>query len=501
MQKNLLPLLLLGALSLSNVARANEEAAAEKYNDLISAADSLEELAATSLVEHDKSSDKLEYQYNPGDVLYIATNGLRVRAEAAQNGKALGMLSLNDKVTLVSGEIVNGFLEIVKPRTVNSIVESEKYFIAADHVSMGKTDYKEFTGNRFVIVNFATETLRVYERECADNSCPHKMIMETEVVAGEDKNLPAQEKGKGRSILGSYRLTGWAKFYQDAGGHYPAWYKAGSPNVPAYGTSDWNDWFKNKHMPVNPANGKRDGSMRGAFGWYAAFQEPNAYGQWLHGTIGWGADKDRYIQQTKKLTSNIFSNPRSSGCTRNNNEAIAYIRHLVGIGTPIIKIYAKEALLDKSLRNYTNPYKTWDYILTKNSGQTSDRESVEAALKVSRQEVDLFWANSDKQSNLPIDPKSPLSSIIEVGTYTVDVTPTPISFTSRKAFGKWKRQSTRDGNLYGVKDANMSNGIFYVDAGLVTGNYFHPTAILEVGGFEDEVIPAWMNYEKVLLSK
>lgn len=430
-------------------------------------------------------------------ILYVSANGLRVRATPEDNGKVMGVLSLNERVRVVSPDLVNGkYIQIEILRSVNKIEHSLTYFVAREFLSEKVTDYKEFTGDKFIILNVATETLRIYERVCADNSCPHKMIMETEVVVGEDKNLPKEAKGKGRSILGSYRITGWAKFYQDAGGHYPAWYKDGYPDVPAYGDNDWRDWMKNKYMPRDE-RGKAQGDMRGAFGWYAAFKAPNAYGQWLHGTIGWGADKDKYIAKTKKLLTNLVSNPRSAGCTRNNNEAIAYIRQLAETGTPVIKIYAREAVLDHSLSDYTEETKNWDYILTKRSGQKSDRAEVQKALGLTTAEVDAFWAAKLSGAGQIIDPKSPLNQILEVGTYSVQTKPSVIKYTPGEKMGKIKRSVGRKGNVYGVKTENMSNGVFYVDAGL-TSAYSHPTAILDVGGFEDETIPEWMDYKHVM---
>jgi hypothetical protein len=59
--------------------------------------------------------------------------------------------------------------------------------------------------------------------------------------------------------LGSYRLTGWAKFYQDSEGHYPAWYKDGYPDLPKIGENTWRDWFDKDYMPVS-ADGKKHGS-------------------------------------------------------------------------------------------------------------------------------------------------------------------------------------------------------------------------------------------------
>ncbi len=433
---------------------------------------------------------------NSSQEYFVMTNGLRVRSTPDEKGKVMGMLALNEKVRLVSPELINGkFVEITVLNPSVKLLPADKYFVVQEFLGSKPQDYKEFNGKLFVVVNVASETLRVYERQCLDNKCPSKMIMETEVVVGEDKDHPIAEKGKGRSILGSYRVTGWAKFYQDSEGHYPSWYKDGYPMPPAIGDNDWKDWFKNKYMPMGP-DGKPLGEMRGAFGWYAAFVAPNAYGQWTHGTLGWGEDKDEYIQKTKKFMINVVSNPRSSGCTRNNNEAIAYLRQLIETGTPIIKIYAREALMDQSLSNYGNNPQSWNYIMTKNAGQRADRNEVITALGLSDSEVNSFWSAFRAGGAIMIDPASKLNQILEVGTYQIDNQPSVIPFTERKKIlGKW-RATGRNGNVYGLKNEEMSSGVYYVDTGLLSG-YSHPRAVVEVSGFLDEVTPTWMDLRNI----
>jgi hypothetical protein len=423
---------------------------------------------------------------------FVVANGLRVRSTPEDTGKTMGLLALNDKVTVVSDAPINNkYVEIKILKSSEKFLPAEKYYVVMEFLAEQEENYKEFKGKYFVVVNVATETLRVYERQCLDNSCPNKMIMETEVVVGEDKDHPIAEKGKGRSILGSYRVTGWGKFYQDTEGHYPAWYKDGYPAVPPIGNNDWRDWFKDKYMPPN-AEGKRHGVMRGAFGWYTAFVGPNPFGQWTHGTLGWGEDKDKYIQKTKKFMINIVSDPRSSGCTRNNNEAIAYLRQLTDTGTPIIKIYAREALMDPTLANYHNEPVQWNYVMTKNAGQKADRAEVVKALGLKDEDVTAYWNAFRAGGAGVIDPKSKLNQILEVGTYTIDGEPTVIPFAERKkVLGKW-RATGRFGNVYGLKKEEMSPGVFYIDSGFLDG-YHHPKVVLESSGFEDEETPPWMD--------
>ncbi len=422
---------------------------------------------------------------------FIATNGLRVRSSAETAGKVMGLLNLNDKVLVIGDLINNEFVEIQILNSKATLLPSDKYYVVKSHLSQKSVDYKEFTGKYFVVVNVATETLRLYERICLDNTCPNKMIMETEIVVGEDKDNIPSEKGKGRSILGSYRVTGWAKFYEDKEQHYPAWYKDGYPMPPSRENNDWKDWGKNKYMPIG-VDGEKEGKMRGAFGWYAAFVAPNPYGQWTHGTVGWGANKDEYIKKTKKFMINIVTDPRSSGCTRNNNEAIAFLRQIVETGAPMIKIYAKEALMDPSLSRYPLVTSQWQYIMTKNPGQRADRAEVLKALGLSDEEVNNFWNTKKFGGQMIIDPSSKLNQILEVGTYTLDNQPTIVPFTIRKKIlGKW-RATGRSGNVYGLKEQEMAPGVFYIDSGFLN-NYRHPKTKLDVSGFMDEETPPWMN--------
>ncbi|MDO9183513.1 MAG: L,D-transpeptidase, partial [Bacteriovorax sp.] len=410
-------------------------------------------------------------------------------------GKFLGDLSLNEKVKIINPTIISAanLIEVQISLTYDPIVKSEKYFINIEKLSPKKIDYKEFIGKYFVVVNVATETLRLYERLCMDNSCPNKMLLESEVVVGEDVNHPKEEKGKGRSVLGSYRVTGWSKFYQDPEGHYPSWYKAGYPDAPGPDAS-WNEWFSNQFMPID-AEGKSHGTMRGAFGWYTAFVAPEPFGQWTHGTLGWGSDKDKFIKKVKKPLINIVSDPRSSGCTRNNNEAIAFIRKLIDVGAPIIKIYAKEEILDPTLTNYPIQSEEWKYVLTKNRNHAIDREEVLKILNITPSDLDTYWEAKRGDGALVLDPTSPLNQILEVGTYEHDAHPDAIAYTPGEKLNKFTRKLGRKGNVYGIKSSEM-HGAFYVDAGVLS-DYGHPDSVLEVSGFSDEMTPPWMKHSNL----
>jgi hypothetical protein len=439
----------------------------------------------------DLTTSSLIATLNETSTYFISTNSLRVRSRPDATGKIIGQLSLNDKVKIINPSILydKNLVEISIVRTYDEIEKSDRYFVNAGYISPVKVEYKEFTGKYFTVVNVATETIRLYERICADNSCPHKMLMESEVVVGEDVDHPKEEKGKGRSILGSYRVTGWTKFYEDSSGHYPAWYKDEYPAVPNP-DANWNDWFSSRFMPHDKW-GMGSGKTRGAFGWYTAFVTPEAYGQWTHGTMGWGSDKEKYIKKVKTVWVNVFADPRSSGCTRNNNEAIAYLRKMIDVGTPIIKIYAKEELLDPTLKDYPNEFENWNYVLTKNANHAVDREAVLKSLSISDRDLDTFWVAKMGKGAMILNPSNPLNDVLEVGTYQIDSHPDVIAYTPGEDMNRFTRKLGRKGNVYGI-DSNEMHGVYYVDAGILE-DYAHPDRVLDSAGFPDEMTPPWMK--------
>lgn len=401
-----------------------------------------------------------------GKVYWVTTNGLRVRSSDEVTNNGLGIVNRNDQVRVVNtGPFRGNYVQIEIVKTNSPITTAERYFVSFKYLDTEKKDYKKFKGDFFVVQNIATERLRVYKRVCADNACPHKMVFESEMVVGEDQD-------KVRTWAGSYRLTHWIKFYQDGAAHYPSWYHPDYP-MPPSPKKGVLSWFRKKYMPE--VDGKKKGDMRGAFGWYTAFVAPNSFAQWTHGTIGWGVDKKKYIQRTKKFFANLLSNPRSHGCSRLDNESISYLRSLLPVGTPFIKIYAKEALLDPTLKGYSPITKKWDYILTK---QGSRRNGPEA------------------DRNYVLGQNISQEDWIEEGTYDVDQFPTVVEYTPGEDMGSMSRKVGNKGNIYGVESEFMT-GVFYIDAGFTQG-YAHPVhESITVGGFKDEVVGPWMNLDKV----
>ncbi|MCB0420530.1 MAG: L,D-transpeptidase, partial [Bdellovibrionales bacterium] len=284
------------------------------------------------------------------------------------------------------------------------------------------------------------------EKMCDDGNCAHKMVFETDIVVGEH--------GKNESVTGYFHVTSWHKFYQDAAGLYPSWYDPNYPAVPSpsEGASAWT-----KNLPYKGA------SVRGAFGWFAAKVGPNSHYQWTHGTIGWGSNKQEFIEATRGWLANLFLDPRSHGCTRTDNESIAYIRHLIDVGTPLIKVYAKEAFADPYLRNYSEQKGEWDYIMTKNGvrvdGQKPDREEVLSA-------------------------GTPRSQWLEEGTYRVDRYPTAKPFLK----GSMGAKSSENGNVYALDHKDM-RGVLLIDEGRLVG-YKKPVKVGR-GGYSNQLLPAF----------
>lgn len=266
----------------------------------------------------------------------------------------------------------------------------------------------------FIIQNIATETIRVYEKSPKGF---HKMILEAPMVVGANiKRL--------HSVLGVFKIISWHKFYQDVRKLYPSWYDPVLNDLPK------------PHAPVSEWMMKR-----GAFGWFTAKIGPRASAQWLHGTRGWGADKQKYVlpayDNGKRITW------ESSGCSRVDNETIAFIQHLVSKGSYIIKIYAPEQIMDKNLSRYDEKTKRWSYILTANEIRSSNPESID------RESVYIQGLDS--------------SFYLEEGTLVY----------------KSKPKAKKITNPYSI-DSNDFNGVFYPDIGKFK-DYKHPRKLKKSG--------------------
>jgi hypothetical protein len=206
-------------------------------------------------------------------------------------------------------------------------------------------DLKKPFAHRFIVQNLASLTLRVYQRDCDFKEvCENTLIFQAPMVVGKDED-------EYRSKLGFFKISSWTKFHQDYEGEYRPW----NLNPPTSGSnrSLWN--------------------KTGPFGWYTAFLEPNAEGQWLHGTIGWGEDGERFIEHIK-TNFGSYDRIRSKGCTRVNNQSIAFLRNFVPENSLVLKIYAKEDYSDPLLKKYykTSRLNYWSYALSKQRQDKGD---------------------------------------------------------------------------------------------------------------------------------
>lgn len=312
----------------------------------------------------------------------------------------------------------------------------------------------------FVIQNVATDRTRVYEKCGRGPGCSNRLVLETRTLFG----MPSvREAGRSRTslrtLLGTFTITEWKKFYSDRAGKHSPWWGPGFPALPRSGASLL-EWVKPKYQA---AGFSREGT-RGAFGWYAAMLSPNPDGQWLHGTYGWGADGDSFMDKFVDDNGLGYMN-YSSGCTRVENQAVAWMQHHLPPGTKIYRIYALEELADPRLTYYENQRKpsAWDWVLTTASQSSSDKEFVRA-------------------QNLPA------SSILESGKFILDQYPDVVKVRAARSssgssrIGSGARVELGTGNNYAIRRSEFA-GVYFVDEGRLE-NYQHPASLDARGDIE-----------------
>lgn len=409
------------------------------------------------LAPHTGSLD-FEYQFaalppekiQNGLQVFVSADRLNARTSPDSSGQIAGVLEFNDRVEIVTATEIGAdrFIAIRVIKSNSAIPKDKTYYVSAKYLNETPTQRSEERQNAskyFVVTNIATEKIRVYRRCEAGEGCVNKMVFEQDVVNGEDSDGT-------RTDVGSFHISSWEKLYETSNNLYPAWYRPHYPPVPGIG-ANLQDWFSKDYMP----NGR--GDMRGAFGWYTAKVAPNPRAQWLHGTAGWGADGKRFILFKKTLKGrllDLFMAIRSHGCTRIDNESIAYLRSLLPVGTPYIKIYAREGYRDEKRSGYDHKYKAnnWLYIMTtKDYGKTNHHQLAE------RQAV--------------LRDGTPQSQWIEEGLTLVDTFPDAFK-----------------GDLYGIGKRGF-RGVFLVDEG-TTVDYQHPSSGMKVGGYPDGKLPSFM---------
>lgn len=391
-----------------------------------------------------------------GQQLYVAVESLNVRSQGSTTANIIGQLNPNDVVEIVdASDNLDQFVQIVLLKTTGEINFSSRMFVAKKFLSPTPVKVAPKQESKyFVVQNVATEVTRVYEKcdkATEGENCTHRMILEEDMVVGR-RTRDNDEAKKWFTWLGTYKITQWHKFYQDGEFHYPSWYDPNFPSVPKPNSS-FKSWFSKDVMPKPGYN-----VMRGAFGWFAAFTGPNSNSQWMHGTAGWGADGDKFIKVTRNALVNMIKDARSSGCTRVENGLIAYLRHILPVGTPIMRVYAWEAYEDARLSRYEsqrhNAY--FDYILTKEAVRKNG-PSIERYEVISR--------------------GVPASEYLEEGRYEIDQYPTIRRY---KVAPLYLGSGTgSNGNVYRVPKKKF-RGIYLVDSGTFI-NYQHPEG-LPTGG-------------------
>lgn len=392
---------------------------------------------------------------------YVAPGRLRGHTETdpAPDKEPPVILERNDRVEVIdpTPKGPNGWIEVVVVDSKNPEPPKGPIYVNPEYINVEPvhvTPEERDADRYFMIQNIATEKLRVYERCGGDDrevskTCRHRLVLETDMVAGQ----PTPDRSR-ETVVGSFRISKWFKFYEDYQGQFPSWYHPAYPELPAPGAS-WSAWLSKSLLPQGR------GIARGKFGWYTAHLSPNAYAQWTHGTIGWGADGDRFIMATRDPYINEYADPRSAGCSRVENQAIAFIRQIMPAGSKVIKVYAKEAYRDPKSETLQLERARWDWILTKEGyqqdGPLADRNSV-LARGVSE------------------------DMILEKGTYLIDQKPDAIPF--RKGLNG---RVERDGNLYSAPESSF-RGYLVVDEGRLV-DYQHPKE-LERGGYTDKALPS-----------
>ena len=360
----------------------------------------------------------------PGQPATVVPDQLPARTKPDDNLDTSDITYEKGDVVMPTGPAVNGKVPVVAVDTKQSVTAQGPRYVPQEYLATAPvppTPQQKASGKFFVIQNIATQKLRVYER-CEAKGCPNKLILETEMVAGED--TPEH-----RTLLGSFRITEWLKFYEDGAHLFPSYYNPAYPAIPGAG-ADFSAWISKSLLP----NGR--GLVRGSFGWYTAKIGPDpTEEQWMHGTWGRAADGDKFIRLMQSSPMNHTPNLASHGCTRVENQAIAFMRETLPVDTPVIKVYAMEKFSDKP---------------------------VAAGAVVPAQPFNWILSKSRIDATLPSK-----ETILEQGQFVPNAEPMVVDFGKEMS------------NLYGVP-ADQMQGYLIVDEGRLV-DYAHP-ALLKVGG-------------------
>lgn len=399
-----------------------------------------------------------------GQQYYISGDEVNLRSSnSTAPGNVVGKLALNDMVEVAN--VLDNGTPLVQVKVLKSGVKTDgsaNYYVSKDFLSEKPVAISN-ASKYFVVQNIASEKTRVYERCTTSPSCAHKMIFETDMVVGRPEEGTETDPSAFTTWVGHAKISEWVKFYQDGKAHYPHWYRAGQDlrSIPKPISDSFSRLLGARKWMVRGADGEQ--TIYGAFGWYAAKvtpadeQEGMNY-QWMHGAIGWGKDGSLAIQATRAALMNMISNPGSSGCTRLENRAIAYLRTLLPVGTDIYRVYAREGSRDMSrYGGLENSPAKWNYILTTNEAQKSGGLEADAESLI--------------RKAITID----ASNFIERGSYDVDRYPTVagLNYQEMPSSGKSGDRYKIDSGL--KKDAWSTNfqGYYLVDEGRFV-DYQHP---------------------------
>ncbi|MGZ3782083.1 MAG: L,D-transpeptidase, partial [Pseudobdellovibrionaceae bacterium] len=321
------------------------------------------------------------------------------------------------------------------------------------------------------------------------------------MVVGRPEEGTKEDPNAFKTWVGHARISEWIKFYQDGQKHYPPWYRAGQNinDIPKPISKGASKIASSRKWIINGEHGP---TIYGAFGWYAAKVTPadpveGLNYQWIHGTMGWGRDGAAAIELTRGFLVNLFSNPGSAGCTRLENRAIAYLRHLLPVGTDVYRVYAREATREKEtvignsevlpLPSYAQQFKKsylWDYTLLTDGAQQS------GGLTADSRTIYIQRIPFARGVNL-----------LEYGSYAVDQYPNamPLDYSQPAHSGKSGDRYSIDTKKQKGTTASNFHGYFLVDEGRFV-DYQHPdqqktNGAVHVGGLADfrKTVPAFLS--------
>lgn len=436
-------------------------------------------------------SDKSQLQV--GTDVFVAKDDVNARSAAnLSEDSILGQFSSGDLVKVLSRDHAGDFVKVQVVGTRSHTVKVNQVYYVSFKMLTDETVHFSYPNpsRYFVVQNIATEKARVYEYCNSSPDCSHRLVMETDIVVGRMKG-DKKDQNQFLTWAGWYTINYWKKFHENPS--YPSWYDSRYPALPEkdrHGQtagSPGAKWISKKLLPLDLMP---EAHYRGAFGWYAAILTHNPNDQWLHGTYGYGADEDIFIQMPKNGEGmNLFERAaikiagkdlRSAGCTRFENKAIAYLQSFLTPGTNIFRVYALEGYQDESRSTYQDQQsnRTWEYILTKEDVRRSGPRSSDA--------------NSVRSRGLSAD------QILDQGSYEFDQYPNATGFD--RSMKESDQRKGKTGNVYGISPQKFQ-GVFFVDSGRFY-NYRHPQdekiTVSGVGKQEDGTqIPSYLQKQNL----